>query len=91
MALFSFIQLYPTFSSVSISKAWILNDLYVDKDHRRQGIAEHLMTKAIEWGQITQAKYLALETGLDNLAAQTLYKRMGFIEQNQTMFFEFPY
>ncbi|MBF7695043.1 GNAT family N-acetyltransferase [Acinetobacter rathckeae] len=86
-----FVQLYPTFSSVSASKAWLLNDLYVDKNYRRQGIAEQLMTKAIELGKTSQAKYLALETGFDNLAAQTLYKRMGFIEQNQTMFFEYSY
>lgn len=86
-----FTQLYPIFSSVFVSKAWILNDLYVDKNYRRQGITEQLMTKAIELGKTSQAKYLALETGFDNLVAQTLYKRMGFIEQNQTMFLEFSY
>lgn len=31
-----FTQLYPTFSSVSMKRTWILNDLYVDKTARKK-------------------------------------------------------
>ena len=86
-----FIQLYPTFSSVSAGKAWILNDLYVHEVNRRQGIAEELMQHVIQFGQNTNAKYLALETHFDNVPAQTLYKNMGFIEQDKTKLFEYSY
>ena len=30
-----FTQLYPTFSSISMKKAWILNDLFVDPETRK--------------------------------------------------------
>ena len=86
-----FIQLYPTFSSVSAGKAWILNDLYVHRENRRQGVAEQLMQQAIEFGKNTNAKYIALETHFDNFPAQTLYKNMGFVEQDKTKLFEFSY
>lgn len=86
-----FIQLYPTFSSVSAAKAWILNDLFVHQDARRQGVAESLMQKAIEFAQANDAKYLALEMHVDNLKAQQLYIKMGFVEQTQSKFFELSF
>ncbi len=33
-----FTQLFPSFSSVSMQPLYILNDLYVDKEFRNQGI-----------------------------------------------------
>src|ERR1700741_1515561 len=33
-----FTQLYPTYSSVRVTKNWILNDLYVLADFRKKGI-----------------------------------------------------
>ncbi len=40
-----FTQLYPNYSSVRAVKNWTLNDLYVDKDYRKQGIGEKLIKK----------------------------------------------
>ncbi|WP_265091555.1 GNAT family N-acetyltransferase [Acinetobacter courvalinii] len=82
-----FVQLYPTFSSVSLGKAWILNDLYVDQNYRRQGIALSLMQQAIQFAQDTQARFIALETGVENIQAQNLYQKLGFQEQTGTRFF----
>jgi len=33
-----FTQLYPTFTSIGVSQAWILNDLYVSPEARRKGV-----------------------------------------------------
>jgi hypothetical protein len=33
-----FVQLYPSFSSVSMKRLWILNDLYVMPEERKQGV-----------------------------------------------------
>ena len=41
-----FTMLYPTFSTVSLSNVWLLNDLYVDEANRGQGIASKLMETA---------------------------------------------
>ena len=42
-AMLGFVQLYPMFSSVRTAKTWILNDLYVDANARRGGIARSLL------------------------------------------------
>lgn len=34
--LMGFCQLYPSFSSLSLKRVWILNDIYVAEDARRQ-------------------------------------------------------
>jgi GNAT superfamily N-acetyltransferase len=38
-----FTQLYPSFSSVSMKRIWILNDLFVRETDRNQGVAKLLM------------------------------------------------
>src|SRR5690606_33029540 len=42
-----FTQLYPKFSSVRAIKIWVLNDLYVDPEYRKQGIGESLINIAL--------------------------------------------
>lgn len=73
-----FTQLYPTFSSISMRKAWILNDLYVDEQARGQGVGEKLLQRAKELGIQTGAKSISLSTALDNFTAQRLYEKNGY-------------
>lgn len=44
-----FCQLYPSFSSLSLKRVWILNDIYVAEDARRMLVADHLMRTAKKW------------------------------------------
>lgn len=88
-SLSGFVQLYPTFSSVSAGTAWVLNDLYVMPEQRRRGIAEDLMTAALAFAKETGAVFVALETHHDNASAQNAYRKMGFVEQTGTRLFEF--
>ena len=74
-----FVQLYPTFSSISMKKAWILNDLYVVDTARRQGAAQRLIEMAIGLCEKTEAAYLTLETASSNVHAKKLYEKNGFI------------
>lgn len=73
-----FIQLYPLFSSVAMRRIWLLNDLYVDKNYRKIGVASALLKRAIEFGKSTGARYVFLETGLENDIAQNLYEKLGW-------------
>ncbi|TWD91596.1 GNAT family acetyltransferase [Neobacillus bataviensis] len=73
-----FVQLYPSFSSVSMKRLWILNDLYVKKEARGKGVGENLLKKAIEFAKETGAKGLFLETTNDNYNAQRLYEKIGY-------------
>jgi ribosomal protein S18 acetylase RimI-like enzyme len=73
-----FTQLYPTFTSVGAARAWILNDLYVSPDARRQGVGRALMDAARQMAVETGAAWLELATARDNAAAQALYRALGY-------------
>ncbi|MDM8099723.1 MULTISPECIES: GNAT family N-acetyltransferase [Oceanobacillus] len=83
-----FTQLYPTFSSISMKKAWILNDLYVDAEARNQGIGEKLLNKAKDLAMETDAKSIVLETAPDNTASQGLHEKNGYIRDSQFYHYE---
>ncbi|MDQ0227401.1 GNAT family N-acetyltransferase [Metabacillus niabensis] len=85
-----FTQLYPTFSSVSMKKVWILNDLYVAQEGRNQGVATHLLQKAKEFALETGAIRLELSTAFDNNKAQRLYEKFGFKRESQFYRYELP-
>jgi len=73
-----FVQLYPSFSSVSMRPLWILNDLYVAPQTRKQGVGKALMESARHLALSTQSKGLILETAKDNYSAQNLYEQLGY-------------
>lgn len=75
---FGFVQLYPSFSSVSMKSLWILNDLFVAKSGRRRGVAEQLIRRAERHARETNARGLILETAVDNLPARSLYEKLGW-------------
>ncbi|NNE78395.1 MAG: GNAT family N-acetyltransferase [Pricia sp.] len=72
-----FVQLYPTFSSVSLEHYYILNDLYVNLEHRKKGIGQMLLNRAKDFCKENNGKGLALETAIDN-PAQRLYEKLGW-------------
>jgi ribosomal protein S18 acetylase RimI-like enzyme len=82
-----FVQLYPTFSSVSMKRSWILNDLYVNASARKKGFGEKLIKKAIEFAEETGAKGVSLETGNDNVTAQSLYEKIGFKKESNYFYY----
>jgi GNAT superfamily N-acetyltransferase len=73
-----FTQLYPSFSSTSMQRLWILNDLFVAPKGRRQGIGEALLERARQFAAEDGAKGLMLETAVTNTTAQKLYERLGW-------------
>ncbi|MBM7845533.1 GNAT family N-acetyltransferase [Herpetosiphon giganteus] len=73
-----FCQLYPSFSSVSMRRIWILNDLFVAEHARGQGVASGLLNAARDWAISTKSKGLVLETEVTNLQAQRLYEQHGW-------------
>ncbi|WP_274364642.1 GNAT family N-acetyltransferase [Paenibacillus thermotolerans] len=73
-----FMQLYPAFSSISMKRDWILNDLYVVEEARGQGAAGALLTEAVRYAGATGAKGIGLVTAADNVRAQRIYEAFGF-------------
>ena len=76
-----FTQLYPTFSSVSTARVWVLNDLYVAPDFRRGGIAQALIAAARTHAMAAGAIRLDLSTAETNHGAQALYESLGFVRE----------
>ncbi len=80
-----FTQLFPSFSSVSVKRLWILNDLFVSPEARQGGIAKALLERARQHALDTHAKGLVLTTETDNERAQKLYKAMGW-QRDETFY-----
>jgi ribosomal protein S18 acetylase RimI-like enzyme len=74
-----FTLVYPTFSSVRLSKIMILNDLFVNSDLRNSGIGEQLINKVVELAKESGADMVRLRTAKTNTIAQGLYHKMGFV------------
>ncbi len=82
-----FTQLYPCFSSVSLARQWLLNDLYVSPGARRQGVAQGLIKEVLAFSQGMGSKGVLLETAVTNLPAQSLYEKIGFVREKNYQFF----
>ena len=73
-----FTQLYPSFSSISMSPLWILNDLYVAPEFRRMGAGAALLARARTFARGTGATGMMLQTAITNKAAQALYESLSW-------------
>jgi GNAT superfamily N-acetyltransferase len=73
-----FTQLYPSFTSAGCARIYILNDLFVDPDHRGTGVGRALLEAAADFGRSMGAVRLTLATGIANHLAQALYGRAGW-------------
>jgi GNAT superfamily N-acetyltransferase len=82
-----FVQLYPLFSSVSVQRLWIVNDLFVQPAVRQRGVAAALLERCRTLARETGAKGLQLETGTDNHPARRLYERTGFTRIDAAFYF----
>lgn len=78
-----FVQLYPAFTSVSVGRLWILNDLFVTPSARRKGVAMALMAAAGRHARRTKAVRIELTTAHDNARARRLYETLGYLEERE--------
>lgn len=77
-----FTQLYPIFSSVSMKKAWLLNDLFVAQNQRGKGVGTKLLDAAKDMARKSGAAWLMLQTGADNTTAQSVYEKNGWVRES---------
>jgi len=84
--LIGFTQLFPIFSSVSMKRTWLLNDLYVNERSRGIGAATKLLDAAKEFGAETRSKWLLLQTAADNFTAQKVYEKNGWIKETDLFY-----
>lgn len=78
-----FMQLFETFSTVQLSPALILEDLFVAPDARGSGIASALLEAAVAYAVQSGACGMFLETAMDNTTAQRVYERNGWVREGR--------
>ena len=77
-----FSTLYKGFSSISLKKYWVLNDLYVVPNCRGKGYAKHLISEIQKYAIASGSKGIEIETARSNKLAQALYESFGYEENN---------
>ncbi len=84
-----FTQLYPEFSSVSMARTFLLNDLYVVSSHRRHGVGSLLLAAAVAHAKAEQAVRLSLTTNAANATAQSVYEAQGWAREKAFLTYNF--
>ena len=80
-----FTQLFPSFSSVGMTRTFTLNDLYVAAEARGRGVASALLDAVAAFAESEGASRLMLLVATDNSPAEALYIREG--RQREDSFF----
>lgn len=83
-------QLYPMFSSISLARTLILNDLFVSSTARRRGVGSQLLSAAVEYAKNLGAVKLSLATEITNETAQALYQSLGWQLDEQFRVYHLP-
>jgi ribosomal protein S18 acetylase RimI-like enzyme len=82
-----FMHLMPSTNTLAMRPIWFLEDLYVDVSARGRGIATALLSYAEEFARGTGAERLSLATAHDNLVAQNIYRKMGYVREDHFLYF----
>ena len=83
-----FTQLYPLFSSTRMKRYWLLNDLFVNENHRGKGHSKALIESAKELCRTSDSCGMYLETGKENMIGNQLYPSAGFKKYDEVNFYE---
>lgn len=78
-----FAQLYPSHSSVLMSRTFVLNDLYVRHAYRRKGVGRLLVDAVAGFARQAGATGITLSTEASNAIAQKLYLSAGWSMDTQ--------
>ena len=82
-----FMHLIPSTNTLAMRPIWFLEDLYVSTPARGQGVATALLRHAEEFARNAGAERLTLATAHDNLAAQRIYKKLGYVREEHFLYF----
>ena len=78
---------FENFSTFTVSPMINIHDLIVLPTYRGKGVGRLLLEAIIEIGNSKKCSRITLEVRNDNVAAQTLYEKMGFAEAEPSMYY----
>ena len=86
-----FAQLYPSYSSLSLKRVFVLNDLFVHESGRRKGVATELLAAVEAYASSLGAVRVTLNVARTNKSGQALYEARGWSQDSQFfMYHRFP-
>ena len=77
-----FAQLYPSFSSVTLARVFLLNDLFVEATARRSGVASRLLAALEAHAWSLDATRVTLFVARPNTTGQALYASRGWTKDD---------
>lgn len=72
-----------TFYNNGKADVMIIDSVEVEPDHRREGIGTKLVEKAIGLARENNVDSIELNVNKDNIAAISLYEKLGFTKTNK--------
>ncbi len=73
-----FTQVFESFSSMSLCRCWVLNDLFVLPELRGQKIGAALLAHVEREAKAIGVGMLTMQTSPENVNAHRLYQKMGY-------------
>ena len=83
---YGYIQLYPMFSTVLLQKLWMLSDLFIKPEFRKNGYAMQLINHAKSFAEDTNLG-LIIETRITNNSALKFYDSVGFKKFGEHLYY----
>lgn len=83
-------QLFPSFSSLSLKRVWILNDIFVAEDARRMLVADRLLQTAKQMAKSTNAVRMRVASSTNFETVHKTYESIGFREDTEFKNFVLP-
>ena len=62
-----------------MKRLWLLNDLFIQREHRSKGVSIALINSCKELCRQTNSCGMILETAKDNTIGNNLYQKTGFV------------
>ena len=69
------------------SPVLFLEGLFVDPDHRRQGVAGALVAAVADWGRARGYTEFASDAEIDNVDSYAMHRALGFAETERVVYF----
>lgn len=88
--LMGFANTYLSFSTLSLRRLVILNDLGVSKTFQGRGVAQSLVNEVIAYAKSLDSVRVELKTKKNNVNAQKLYQSLGFEPDNEHFYYQVP-
>lgn len=81
-----YINTWCVYSVWTMGKSLIVDDLYISREFRNKGYGKRAMEYLVNYTLLNGFKRIQLNAEKNNAIAQTLYKKIGFVDEDMVFF-----